>query len=212
MTILLFQDHNSRYSIDLIANSLRFLEGIQENERQVELVKLSGHPCRLVVVDGSFKQSLQNASRNLSKEGFKIKFESMLAENIKNVQVAPTTGIGKATEVVNCAMKKVNHALYRGEVFRKSEKSKPFIKVITLKTLLKLNLLLQFLICKVNDFDLKQYLFLAQYAYMYLRNMENYLQILVAVSSIQDEIITQLPQLKAILGNKSCAVSNSFCV
>ena len=136
----------------------------------------------------------------------------MLAENTKNVQVAPTTGIGKAIENVNCAMKKVNHALYRGEAFRKSEKGKAFIKVITLKTLLKLNLLLQFLICKVNDFDLKQYLFLAQYAYMYLRNMENYLQILVAVSSIQDEIITQLPQLKAILGNKSCAVSNSFCV
>ena len=40
LTILLFQDHNSRYSKDLMANSLRFFEGIQENERQVELVKL----------------------------------------------------------------------------------------------------------------------------------------------------------------------------
>ena len=104
------------------------------------------------MVDPSFEQSLQNDCRNLSKEGLKIKFESMLAENTKNVQVAPTTGIGKAIENVNCAMKKVNHALYRGEAFRKSEKGKAFIKVITLKTLLKLNLLLQFLICKVNDF------------------------------------------------------------
>ena len=137
----------------------------------------------------------------------------MLAENTKNVQVAPTTGIGKAIEVVNCAMKKVNHALYRGEVFRKSEKDKAFIKVITLKTLLKLNLLLQFLICKVNDFlILSNNLFLARYAYMYLCNMENYLQKLVAVSLIQDEIITHLSQLKAILGNKSCAASNYFCV
>ena len=85
---------------------------------------MSEHPCRLVVVDHSFEQSLQNACRNLSKEGLKIKFESMLTENIKNVQVAPTTGIGKATEVVNFAMRKVDHALYRGEVFTKSEKGK----------------------------------------------------------------------------------------
>ena len=45
---------------------------------------------------------------------------------------------------------------------------------------------------------------------MYIYNMESYLQKLVAVCSIQDEIITHLPQLKAILGNKSCAVSNLF--
>ena len=50
----------------------------------------------------------------------------MLTENTKNVQVAPTTGIGKAIEVVNCAMKKVNHALYHGELFRKAEKGKLF--------------------------------------------------------------------------------------
>ena len=43
---------------------------------------------------------------------------------------------------------------------------------------------------------------------MHLCNMESYLQKLVAVSSIQDEIITHLPQLKAILGHKSCALSN----
>ena len=189
---------------------MRFLEGIHENERQVELEKLSEHPCRLVVVDRNFEQSLQNACKNLSKEGLKIKFESMLTESTKNVQFAPKTGIGKAIEVVNCAMKKVNHALYRAEVFRKSEKGKPFIKIISLTLLLKFNLIFQFLICKINDFDLKQYLFLAQYGYMYLCNIDNYLQKLVAVSSVQYEIITHLPQLKAIFGNKSCAVSNIF--
>ena len=77
-----------------------------ENERQVELRKLSEHPCRLVVVDRNFEQSLQNACRNLSKEGLKIKFESMLTENTKNVQVAPTIGIGKAIAVVNYTIKK----------------------------------------------------------------------------------------------------------
>ena len=51
----------------------------------------------------------------------------MLTEDTKNVQVAPTTGIGKAIEVVKCAMKKVNHALYRGDVFRKAEKGKLFL-------------------------------------------------------------------------------------
>ena len=51
----------------------------------------------------------------------------MLTEDTNNVQVAPITGIGKAIEVVNCAMKKVNHALYRGDVFRKAEKGKLFL-------------------------------------------------------------------------------------
>ena len=106
---------------------MRFLEGIDENERKVELDKLSKHFCRLVVVERSFEQPLQNASRNLAKEGLKIEFDPMLTENTKNVQVAPTTGIGKAIEVVNCAMKKVNHALYRGDVFRKAEKDKLFL-------------------------------------------------------------------------------------
>ena len=105
---------------------MSFLEGIDENERQVELEKFSKHPCRLVVVEPSFEQPLQNACRNLSKEGLKIKFDPLLTENTKNVQVAPTTGIVKATEVVDCAMKKVNHALYCGEVFPKAEKGKLF--------------------------------------------------------------------------------------
>ena len=139
MKALLFQDHNSCYYEDLIANSLRFLEGIHENGRQFELEKLSEHPCKLVVVDRSFEQSLQNACRDLSKERLKIKFESMLTENTNNVQVVPTTGVRKAIGVVNFAMKKVNQALYRGEVFRKSEKSEPFIKVITTTLLLKVH-------------------------------------------------------------------------
>ena len=139
MKTLLFQDHNSRYSEDLIANSLRFLEGIHENGRQVELEKLSEHPCKLVVVDRSFEQSLHNTCRDLSKERLKIKLESMLTENTNNVQVAPTTGLRKAIEVVNFAMKKVNQAVYPGEVFRKSEKSEPFIHVITTTLLLKVH-------------------------------------------------------------------------
>ena len=94
---------------------MRFLERIDENERQTELEKLSKHPCRLVVVERSFEQPLQNVCRNLSKEELKIKFDPMLTENTNNVKVAPTTGIGKAIELVNCAIKKVNHALYRPE-------------------------------------------------------------------------------------------------
>ena len=67
LTTLLFQDYNSRYSKDLIANSLNFLEGIDENERQVELEKFSEHSCRIVVVDWSFEKPLQNTCRNSSK-------------------------------------------------------------------------------------------------------------------------------------------------
>ena len=103
------------------------MKGIDENKRHVELETLSKYPCRLGAVERSFQQTLQNACRNLSKEGLKMKFDPMLTENTKNVQVAPTTGIGKAIEVVNCAMKKVNHASYRGEVFPKAEKGKLFV-------------------------------------------------------------------------------------
>ena len=51
----------------------------------------------------------------------------MLKENTKNLQVVPTTGIDKAIEVVNCTMKKVDHVLYRSEVFWKAEKGKLFL-------------------------------------------------------------------------------------
>ena len=47
---------------------------------------------------------------------------------------------------------------------------------------------------------------------MYLCNIESYLQKLIAESSIQGEIITQLPQLKAISGIKSYAMSICFRV
>ena len=64
----------------------------------------------------------------------------MLTENTKKVQVATTTGIGKAIEVVNSAMKKVNHVLYRGEVFRKAEKGKLFYQSHNFNTTFKIEL------------------------------------------------------------------------
>ena len=89
----------------------------------------------------------------------------------------------------------------------------PYIVVKYSTLLLKLNFLFQILIRQVNNVDLKQYFFLAQYAFMYLCNMDmltciyaSYLQKLVAVSSIQDEIITHLAQLKAILKKRSHAL------
>ena len=66
---------------------MSFLEEIDENERQAELEILSKHPCRLVVDERSFEQPLQNACRNLLKEGLKIKFDPMLIENTKNVKL-----------------------------------------------------------------------------------------------------------------------------
>ena len=86
----------------------------------------------------------------------------MLTENTKKVQIAPTTGIRKAFEVVMKKMKKkwtmpYIMVKYSGNL----RKVKLFIKVITLRStlLLKLNFLFQLLICKVNEFDLKQYFF-----------------------------------------------------
>ena len=103
---------------------MSFLEGVHENEGQTEVWKLSEYPCRLAVVDYNFDRPLQNTCRNLSKEGLKTQFDSLLTENTKNAQVAPTTYIRETIEVVNYAMKKVNHALYLGEVLWKSEKGK----------------------------------------------------------------------------------------
>ena len=138
---------------------LSFLEGIDENERQVELEKLSKHPCRVVVVERSFEQPLQNACRNLSKEGLKIKFDPMRTENTKNVQVAPTTGIGKLLRLPTVPWKKWTVPYIVGKYSGKSRKVNFFIKVIPSTLLLKLNFLFQILICKVNNLYLKQYFF-----------------------------------------------------
>ena len=51
-------------------------------------------------------------------------FDGASLQNDVEIFVEPTTGIGKAIKVVQCAMKKVNHALYRGEVYAKCEKGK----------------------------------------------------------------------------------------
>ena len=99
---------------------------------------MSKHPCKLVVLDRSFKQPLRNACRNLSKEGLKNKFGSLLTGNTKNVEVVPTTGIEKTIDVFNCALKKVNHALYCDEVFWKSEKGKLFPQSHNFNTTIKI--------------------------------------------------------------------------
>ena len=120
-TTLLFQDHNSRYSKDLIAN-MSFLEVIDENEPQVELEKLS--------------------------------------------KVAPTIGIGKAIEVINYAMKKWTMHYIVVKYSGKPTNVNFFITVINSTLLLKLNFLFQILIGRVNNFDLRQYFVLAEYACM----------------------------------------------
>ena len=55
----------------------------------------------------------------------------------------------------------MNHALYHGEVFRKPEKGKTFYQShnFEVNTTIKTEPLFQLLICKVNEFDLKQYFF-----------------------------------------------------
>lgn len=117
----------------------------------MELEKLSSHPGWLVVADYSYRGLPQNAYRNLSKEGLKVNLDTVLTEDINNVQVAPTIVIVKGTEDVNCAMTKVSHVLHLDEVFKKSEKNKPFIN-ITSTLLVRLNLLFH-----INSFNLKQY-------------------------------------------------------
>ena len=42
------------------------------------------------------------------------------------ININPTTGIGKALQIVKVTMKKVDHALYRGEVYCKAKKGKCF--------------------------------------------------------------------------------------
>ena len=71
----------------------------------------------------------------------------MLKLNTKNLKVAATTGIGKAIEVVNCTMKKVDHALYRSEVFWKAEKGKLFYQSHNFNTITKIEL-------SISDLDL----------------------------------------------------------
>ena len=53
---------------------------------------------------------------------------------------ALTIGTGKAIKVINCAMKKVNHALYRGEVSWKADKCKLFYNSHNFNTTIEIKL------------------------------------------------------------------------
>ena len=80
--------------------------------------------CRLVVVDERYSATLEYSCKKLNESGVAIKFDGAKVQTNVNMYIEPTTGIGKAIKTVQCAMKKVNHALYRGEVYAKCEKGK----------------------------------------------------------------------------------------
>jgi len=100
------KDHNSTYAKDLVSTGNSYCKT----------------PCLFIAVDNGLTVPLQNAVANLSAEGMNISFKSKTLLVLPEVDVEPGTGIGKALRIVEIAMKKVGHCLYRGEVYKRAEK------------------------------------------------------------------------------------------
>ena len=90
-------------------------------EQKKDIKNIPTHPCRLVVIDPLFQDALSNACKNLVHDRLNIEIDSKLErDQTEKIHVAPSTGIGKAVEVVRNAMKEVNHALYHGHIYKKA--------------------------------------------------------------------------------------------
>ena len=104
----------------MIEKSLKYLE-----DENIDTSNISKHPCRLVVIDPSFENAMSNAWIHLSKEGLNIEHDTKLVrDKTEKIEVAPSTGIGKAIEVVRDSMKDLNHALYHGHIYTKAKTGK----------------------------------------------------------------------------------------
>ena len=82
----------------------------------------------MTVVDPSFEVPLRTAAMNLSQDKMKIKFHCRESSGSLAVEVTPSTGFGKTIAAVASAMKKLNHALYRGQIYAKCPKGKLDLK------------------------------------------------------------------------------------
>jgi len=103
------KDHNSTYSKNIID------QWQSKNNNQPKT------SCNLVAVDKGLFYSLKNAYYNLKNDGMNISYNFEENNLAGNLRIEPTTGIGKAIQIVKCAMKKVGHALYSGEIYKKAE-------------------------------------------------------------------------------------------
>ena len=76
----------------------------------------------MIVIDKNFETGMETACRNLCHDGLKIKFQNLSDQETKNIEVTPTTGIGKAIQIFQKILEKAKHALYRGEIYCKCPK------------------------------------------------------------------------------------------
>ena len=128
-----FED-NSTYAVTLIHNSVKHCMTLANNgtEDQSPPKNTQIKSCRLVVCNlSTYGEVIKHTTANLIKDGMqldmKLKSEnSSIIEDVR-VQYEPNTAVGKAIKAVSSVMKKVNHALYKGDVYRKVEKGIIFI-------------------------------------------------------------------------------------
>jgi len=173
------KDHNSAFAKNMVLKSLEHCSLLYLN-RQTEntpvtnvdieaIKKLNKMPCRMVIVNEVYRAPLELACSNLRKDGMFIDCTtSTLKVNSAPLNIEPTTGIGKSLKVMKAILKRMDHGLFRGEIYRLAPKG--------------------------------------QYAYIYMCSVDCYLQQLISIGALQDELIINLNGLKNILIHHDCCV------
>ena len=84
-------------------------------------------PCKIFATSASLETSIKKASRNLKTDGF-IHLLSENEDYSSDLPLEPSTTLGRAIESVRKIMKKLDHRLYQGLVYRKCENGKMVFK------------------------------------------------------------------------------------
>ena len=90
------------------------IEKLETEESQ----KFAKTPCHILLCNKGNKELLNKASSYLSKDGFKhCVNETTVSKEV--LEIEATSTLGKAVQSIRLMMQRLQHALYRGQIYRK---------------------------------------------------------------------------------------------
>lgn len=119
-SILISKDYNSGYARGIIEESKTYMKIDEEI-----------FPCHIIPVHESVIEGISVASKNLLRDDFGHKLVCELeTRTIHHVVSTETNSISSAISYVRNALGRLNHCLYKGEVFMKEPRgNKDYIKL-----------------------------------------------------------------------------------
>ena len=129
INLIIFQDHNSTYALKLIEKSIfKSVKDSATTNLSVEMVKRSAafqalmkKPLRIVVVnEKGYGDLLRKSSANLLEDGCCHDLDVEVGNIVPMaVPSQSSSSVGKAIDRIRLVMKKVEHGLYKGDVYRR---------------------------------------------------------------------------------------------